>query len=101
MSLKECFSVSFVDFFFKGEPGIRKNLTSTNKCAHISKLRLFCMTRISHVEVCTSANAAFIKQFLSKQNPPPLGGEECAEELRNYVRFAKKLIFRCSGISSN
>ena len=27
----------------------------------------------------------FIKKTL--QNPPPLGGEECVEELRNYVRF--------------
>ena len=54
------------------------------------KLRFLCMNRI-HLQLCRRCRN--IQKFLSKQNPPPLGGEECAEELRNYVRFGERKIY--------
>ena len=68
------------------------NSAPTHKYAHISQL-----CKLHHVLV----SQVWTRRISLKiQNPPPLGGEECAEELRNYVRFGKfDLIKSMSGMA--
>ena len=65
-------------------------------CNEIIAAKEACLTQVNkHQDVWENydrwSTGFFFAICKKLQNPPPLGGEECVEELRNYVRFWKLL----------